>query len=452
MFFLDREGSARTSKALWLPVAWLWIVGSRPISAWFGFKPDAGIDVQLDGSPADRFVFLIILLLGIIALISRGRRTSALLSANWPAVIYFAFCLLSVLWSDFPSVAFRRWTKAIGDLVMVLIIVTDPQPVCALRRLLSRTGFILLPPSILLIQYFGALGRDYTPDGELMNTGVTTNKNMLGVITMVLALGAVWRVISILQTRDQPNRRRHLLAQGTLLTFAVAVLCMAHSATSDACFLLGAVLIILTQLPIIRHRPRGVHVVVVTILFAGVATLLLGGRGAVTHALGRKENLTDRTEIWEAVLAVAPNAAVGAGFESFWLGPRLARVYSHLSQYMHVNEAHNGYIEVYLNLGWAGVGLIAIILIRGYLSTVAAIRRDPAIGGLMLAYVFASAFYSITEAGFRLLDPIWMFLLLAVVGARTIASGVDTRGANHCSGPKRVSNDVTCRRYAFPCV
>jgi O-antigen ligase len=160
------------------------------------------------------------------------------------------------------------------------------------------------------------------------------------------------------------------------------------------------------------------------IMLAGGLTMLFGGGAGVVHALGRKTNLTDRTEIWAAVIPVAPNPLVGAGFETFWLGPRVERVWSRLSQYMHVNEAHNGYLEVYLNLGVLGVGLIALNLISGYRGSVAAFRRDPAFGSLMLAYVAAAAIYSVTEAGFRMLDPIWIFFLLAVVGSHSIASGV----------------------------
>ena len=45
-------------------------------------------------------------------------------------------------------------------------------------------------------------------------------------------------------------------------------------------------------------------------------------------------------------------------------------------------------------------------------------------GGLMLAYIVASAVYSITEAGFRMLDLMWVFLLLAVVGASRVGAGL----------------------------
>ncbi len=118
------------------------------------------------------------------------------------------------------------------------------------------------------------------------------------------------------------------------------------------------------------------------------------------------------------------NPIIGVGFESFWLGSRLNEVWSRLSQYMHVNEAHNGYIEIYLNLGWIGVVFIAAILISSYRAAVAAFRRDARFGGLMLAYVAAAACYGVTEAGFRMLNPIWIFLLLALVGAKGMAAGL----------------------------
>jgi hypothetical protein len=41
---------------------------------------------------------------------------------------------------------------------------------------------------------------------------------------------------------------------------------------------------------------------------------------------------------------------------------------------------------------------------------------------LLLAYVLTAAIYSITEAGFRMLDTIWIFLLLAVVAASSASN------------------------------
>jgi O-antigen ligase len=324
-----------------------------------------------------------------------------------------------VLWSPYPGVAFKRWIKDIGDLVMVLVVATEAQPIAALRRLFSRVGFILLPASVLLIRY-SDVGRGYDRNGFPTNTGVTTNKNTLGLMVFILSLGALWSFCTIFRARRTPNRNRQLLAQGTVLTFGVALLAMAHSATSVACFALGGTLILATALPSVGRRPRAVHALMLSILLVGGLTMLFGGEGTVAHALGRKTDFTGRTEIWKAVIPTVPNEIIGAGFESFWISPSVEKVWQNLPSWFSVkglNTAHNGYIEIYLNLGWVGVCLIVVILIGAYWRTVSAFRSDPKIGGLALAYTASVAIYSITEAGFRMLTPTWIFLLLAIVSA-----------------------------------
>lgn len=425
LFFLDRDKSVQTSKALWLPVLYLLVIGSRPVSLWLGMTPPAGTSLQLDGSPVDRLFFAALSVAAVCVLAHRGRRVFAFVKANVPILIYFLFCLVSVLWSDFPGVAFKRWTKSIGDLLMILIIITDEQPVAALRRLFSRLGFILIPLSLLFIKYYPFLGRGYDQwSGAAVNFGVSSDKNMLGVMTFVLLLGAVWRVLALLwPTETIPHRRRHLLAQGTLLVLGVSLLITADSKTSLVCFALGAGLMLMTRLRVIRRNPAAVHVLVVLMIVTVVMIILVGGRASVARALGRNENLA-RMDIWEAIIPMAPNPLVGAGFESFWLSPRVTATLWELFPNLPLNEAHNGYIEMYLELGWVGVGLIAIVLLNGYRLSVNAFRREPVIGGLLLAYSLGIVAYSITEAGFRMLDPIWIFFLLSVIEASGIAAGV----------------------------
>jgi hypothetical protein len=353
------------------------------------------------------------MLLGVITIIRRRTNIGALLKANWAITLYFSYSLVSLLWSDFTGWGFKRWIRALGELVMVLVVVTDPQPTAALRRLISRVGFVLLPASVLLIKYFPNLGRGYDQWGLQMNTGVTSNKNILGVITFVIALGAVWQVIVLLRKKKLPDRNKRLLAQCTLLLFGINVLYLAHSATSGACFGLGAGLMLVLDLSVFKRRPAAVHVLVVTLLLSSGLILLLGGEGQATKALGRKPDLTGRTAVWKVVIPMAPHPLVGAGFETFWVGPRAEAVSSKLG---FTNESHNGYIEVYVNLGLVGVG-----------RAVVAYHRDPATGALLAAYVMAAATYSISEAGFRMLGPMWFFLVLAVVMANRIAEASKVR-------------------------
>lgn len=442
LLYLDREQSVHVSKALWLPGMWIGITASRPVSQWFGISVPGNLQGS-DGSPVDAAVFGVLLAAGIVVLIRRKSRARRLLLANWPILIYFSFCLVSIAWSSHPDIAFKRWIKAIGDVAMVTIIVTDLQPAAAIRRLVSRIGFILLPTSVLFIRYYGNLGRGYTSDGMPMNTGVTTNKNSLGLTVLVVSLVVLWNVHSLFVHKDEPSRSRRLLAQGTLLAFGLALLLMARSSTCKACFLLGSLLIIALNLRSIKKRPVRVHLLCVALLLASGLGLLMGGQGEVASALGRDSSLSGRTDIWAAVISAAPNSIVGAGFESFWSSTNAkVAIKTLLDQgfdpYIMVglNEAHDGYVEIYLQLGWVGVCLIAFILVRSYMRACKVHQRDPELGAVLVAYVAVAAVYSITEAGFRTLSPSWIFFLLAVATAAGCHAGLIKSGKRTSVAPR----------------
>lgn len=434
LFFLNRDTTIKTSGALWLPVVYLWVLGSRPVSFWLGGTPPAGVwnaQAQLDGSPIDAAFYAVLLILGLGILIHRGHRVQKLLGANWPILVYFLFCLASVIWSDFTFVALKRWTKAIGDLVMICIVLTDRQPLAAMSRLYSRTAFILTPLSLLFIKYYPALGRTYDPwTGQQSLTGVSYDKNILGVVTFVLLSGSVWRVLRLLRSEETPNHRgRVLLAQGVMLALGIYLLFLSNSDTSCISFFLAAVLMLATSLRFFRRKPAAVHILVLLLATTVSSLLLLGGGASMAHAVGRNSNLTGRTQIWAAVIPLCPNPLIGAGFESFWLSPSVhTRLWDAIPG-LPLNEAHDGYIEIYLELGWLGLGLVGWILVEGYRRSVAAFRRDSAWGGLLIGYILSAAVYNVTEAGFRMMHPMWVFLLLAVVASGGVMSGIVSKSA-----------------------
>src|SRR6185295_5926601 len=77
------------------------------------------------------------------------------------------------------------------------------------------------------------------------------------------------------------------------------------------------------------------------------------------------------------------------------------------------NEAHNGYIEVYLNLGWAGLMFLSLIMLTGYRRVINGLRVDRSTGILMLTYFVVAIVYNLTEAGFRIFNPVWILFLLS---------------------------------------
>jgi len=111
------------------------------------------------------------------------------------------------------------------------------------------------------------------------------------------------------------------------------------------------------------------------------------------------------------------NPLVGTGFESFWLGGRLEAVWN--MSVKGIQEAHNGFIELYLNLGWLGLILLGGLIISGYRNATAALRQNLSDGRLRLAFFTAAMIFNLTEAGFRMLTPIWFAFLLAIAGDST---------------------------------
>jgi exopolysaccharide production protein ExoQ len=434
LFFLDRDKTARTSAAFWIPLLWIWIAGSRPVTSWWSATPTAGVpagglDSTLDGNPVDAAIYALLLLLGVAILFARGKKTTKLLKAGWPVTLFFTYCLLSAMWSPFPETAFKRWTKAVGDVVMVLILVTEIEPMVALRSLFSTISFILMPLSVFLIRYTD-IGRTYDAAFQPANVGVTTNKNTLGLIVFILSLGILWNFRNLYNNRKIPNRGRRLLAQGVTFAFGAYLLQQAHSATSVLCLILGGGLMFATGLSAIKKRPGRVLALCLVVVLAGGATILFGGQSDLSTALGRGSGLSGRTDIWAASIASAGNPIIGSGFESFWnanskkVGDNLILRGFSKDVVLDLVSAHNGYLEVYLDLGLVGLGLIVLILLSGYRSASKAFQRDPGFSGLMLAYIVTSTFYSVTEAGFRMLTPSWIFLVLAVVSTSGMAAGL----------------------------
>src|SRR5205814_2572374 len=207
LFRLDRAEKGDVSPALWIPTTWVLIAGSRMVSEWLQLGPQVqSPDQYLDGSPIDRFVLTLLLMAGLMVLVVRRQRAAAFASANGPLLVFFLYAAASVLWSDYPDVAFKRWTKAFGDLVMILVVLTEADPLEAVKRLLRRGAFLLIPLSLLVIKYYPQWGRGY--DRWTWSTyyaGVAGGKNGLGYVVLVVGLGSLWQWLTALFADDTPS-------------------------------------------------------------------------------------------------------------------------------------------------------------------------------------------------------------------------------------------------------
>src|SRR5262245_55830164 len=127
LFKRDIGKQSNISYAIWIPWLWMMILGSRFVSEWLnlGSQVRLSSDAYQDGSPIDAIVFSLLLVSGLYILWKRRIRWTLLFQTNPWLALYLCYCAVSILWSDFPLVAFKRWTKILGHPVMALILLTE---------------------------------------------------------------------------------------------------------------------------------------------------------------------------------------------------------------------------------------------------------------------------------------------------------------------------------------
>ncbi len=340
---------------------------------------------------------------------------------------------------------------------MVLIVLTERNPADAIRAMFARLTNIVVPLSVLFIKYWPNLGRYYhqftwTPG----YSGVATEKNALGAVAFICGLYIVWdhlvfarRAAELSAQVDPPPPARiegraprpstrarsdrdpaspriaassgkvDLLVQATLLCMVLWLVYTADSTNALLCLVFGSAVVFVT-----RRSARGSQkllknfgryaslLILATLILYFTPTL----KESVLEFLGEDVTLTGRTAIWQDVLEEPNNLLLGAGYESFWqqrsLIERLWVKYP-----FHPNQAHNAYIETYLNGGWIGLILILMTLIAAAVRIKRDLVERRPESFLLAAFFFTATVYCWSEAMFGKMSPIWVVLLLAIVKA-----------------------------------
>jgi exopolysaccharide production protein ExoQ len=421
LYRMTRDEGVRTSRALWLPTFWFFIGLTRNVTDWLQLYSSHGNSESgqyMEGSPVDRAILTLALALGVMVVLGRGKRAGVLLRQNLPILLYFSYCLVSILWSDFPDIAFKRWFRALGDVAMVLIVLTELDWVAAIKRVFIRLGVALVPLSILFSRWYPQFGREFGRDGTIYLSGVTGEKNALGMLTVIFGLSFLYYFLQTYREEKSSRRRSLLIAYAIIASMSIYLLIISRSATSLATLFLAGIPMILTDRYKAMRQPVLVHAMVLGALGVAVSALFLDTGSGMLTEMGRNATLTGRTAIWHAALSLSVNPLFGTGFESFWLGRRYDTMADLTGQYL--NQSHNGYLEIYLNLGWVGIGFLALVLITGYQRIVKAIHVMAPLASLRLALFIFAVSENFTEATFKTMNPPWVALLLAAMAITEI--------------------------------
>lgn len=413
LFIFDPAKEPKVSAALWVPLSWIFFYSTRSPMGWlFGGNSDSTVQGMEEGSSGDALVYFIMLVLAVLILSSRSFDWGKFTACNAALIAFLLFGLVSVTWSDFSGIAFRRWFKDLGSYFMILVVLSDPNPEGAIRMLLRRYAYLMLPLSMLLIKYFPVIGRSYDPwTGVATYAGAATGKNLLSLAAMLCIVYFAWDTIVRWPDRKKQQNRRAIMINVALTYIGLWLMDMAPSATCNTCFVISLLVIFAAHTNFVKRHPAFLTASIPTFFLLYVILAFgFGLSGSFAQSIGKDPTLTGRTEIWAIVLGQQTSRLLGAGYESFWLGPRLLRIWG--AGQGHLTESHNGYLEIYLNLGFIGTSLLGLFLISSYRVICRRLKPFSSIGSLTLALFTITLFYCTAEAGFRS-GLMWHMLLLS---------------------------------------
>lgn len=405
------------SAALWIPLIWMIYSAAKPISLWLGMAPDRTKDVAyLEGNPVDRNILSVLIVLSIYVLLKREIKWRQAFKNNAIIFVWYLYCAISIFWSDFYFVSLRRWIKEIGMFLSILIVLTEDDPVGSVKVLVKRFSYITITASVILIIFFPGIGVSGTFGSGLNYSGVSYNKNGLGRICLFSGLFIFYNLVSMRRTDRLVKDNKQFANQETYwiqyLFFAVIIylLGILQSATSLGGFTIGILIYLAFGTGMVRRNIKHMGTFVAITLISGVVlqyTFDIVGM-FVTH-LGRDMTFTGRTILWKDLLTIQPDSWIGAGYNSFWLGDRLERMWE---LHYGVNESHNGYLNIYLELGLIGLSLLGAVLYIVYRNIRKELFNNFDYGRFKMAMFIVILLYNITEDTFGKLNLMWYALLL----------------------------------------
>ena len=267
---------------------------------------------------------------------------------------------------------------------------------------------------------------------------------------MVVGLWLLWEFWHLGNSRATMPKKEFKLKVYLLLFYAAMTAYLlngngnSRSATSISCLVIGAV--VFWQLTVWL---KNAAIFWQRVFFFGGAWLvlqpgceLLFGESLYTmtlHAMGRNPTLTDRAQLWHDCITLGMrHPMLGAGYMGFWSEETIAEI-----KIMNTNapqEAHNGYLEVFLELGFVGCALFLPVILSGLAGAWRVMRTNFELGQFCVTMLVVMLVHNYSESGFpRPTYLTWFGFLLPVIN---IGSGIYKTSGSPAARKSAPQNDL----------
>jgi O-antigen ligase len=321
--------------------------------------------------------------------------------------------LTSVLWSVAPSTTITRGVAYFFLVVGAIGIVEILEP-HQMMRLIALIGGFAAAISLIVPQGTDAITGDFR--------GLFPGKNQLGQAMVIGVLGGLHGI--------RVRGWRGFLHIGvTILCTTVAVL--SKSATSLLTILAFLILHIIGAFYVKGGVSRIISMFI-SIAVTAVFVWLLTNIDLIYSILDREPTLSGRLDFWPYVIDnIYERPLLGWGFAAFWMlsNPSAIEIFSTIG--FGINEAHNGMLQLLLDVGVLGAAFFLFLWIRNIVMAVRCMNGPaPEIGVSLLLLLVGILLIGVSEQVLTTVDEVTAgFFLLGFMCERELGLARQARWA-----------------------
>jgi O-antigen ligase len=283
----------------------------------------------------------------------------------------------STLWSQFPLYTMRR-SVAFALAGVFGLYLAMRFPVRRQLAILRITMLVLALGTIIMALGFPHLGLDASTGHHADWQGVFTQKNACGRM-MVLAT-------AVLLADWKPSWQR-------IASMALFLVVMYMSGSRSAWLIEVALLLLWAGLMVAKRleaRARVLAALAALWFTAASAVAAWLWLPALLHWMGRDATLSGRTLIWKQTwIFILQRPLAGWGYDAFWRGIQGEAFRVVAAVHFMVFHAHNGFLEIWLELGLAGLLLFALSYFRAWRKLWAYLRAGQIDRVVWMVFVLA---------------------------------------------------------------
>ncbi|HKY19250.1 MAG TPA: O-antigen ligase family protein [Rhizomicrobium sp.] len=371
-------------------------------------------DALGDSNPATLLSALLVYTIALALLARRPGAVTETIQDNPLLIAIFALPVVSVIWSVDHGTSFRR---------AVALVMTGLYCVYLARRL-SPDDFLR---RLLLALFAGgvcSLIFTVIDPQHAIEHGAVNNGSWKGVYGHKAILGRIAAVAVTVSIYVRPRFAWERAVRWA--TIAIFLFLAVQSQSRASWLMMGGGVCFMVLIAVMRNRRFSSGIKLSAAFAVGLAAAAAGAVlfEQILAAFGRDDTFSGRTSLWEGAVAVASanHPVLGAGYRAFWTAAGAEGVRDYVQHWARLPyHGHNGYLDIWLELGYAGLALFALFVVVSIGRLIRRLLREsdePAWAAFAIFFfVFLLNNASVTVA-FKHTDIAWIFAVLACLYTR----------------------------------